>query len=166
MQSTGARAHPAQTRSELPDNSGGSEALPDRVGQLLRLVRNPVGAAGLGRLGEAAAALLLLVAVAAPASALRGAAQARRPRALPGSPRQCRRPVARQCLTGLTNRFSQCLLRLARPPTSVPSEALTRRTAVSGPVRTVVWEGRSRETLPYPDSTSVGMTDQEVPPCY
>ncbi len=27
---------------------------------------------------------------------------------------------------------------------------LTRRTAVYGPVRTVVWEGRSREAPPYP----------------
>jgi len=26
-----------------------------------------------------------------------------------------------------------------------------RRTAVYGPVRTVVWEGRSREAPPYPD---------------
>jgi len=28
---------------------------------------------------------------------------------------------------------------------------LTRRTAVYGSVRTVVWEGQSRETPPYPD---------------
>jgi hypothetical protein len=28
---------------------------------------------------------------------------------------------------------------------------LTRRTAVYGPVRTVVWEGRSREAPPYPN---------------
>jgi hypothetical protein len=27
----------------------------------------------------------------------------------------------------------------------------TSRTAVYGPVRTVVWEGRSREAPPYPD---------------
>ena len=29
--------------------------------------------------------------------------------------------------------------------------ALIRRTAVYGPLCTVVWEGRSREALPYPD---------------
>ena len=29
--------------------------------------------------------------------------------------------------------------------------SLTSRTAVYGPVRTVVWEGRSREAPPYPD---------------
>jgi hypothetical protein len=31
---------------------------------------------------------------------------------------------------------------------------LIQRTAVYGPVRTVVWEGRSRETPPYPDWVS------------
>jgi len=29
--------------------------------------------------------------------------------------------------------------------------SVTSRTAVYGPVRTVVWEGRSREAPPYPD---------------
>ena len=31
------------------------------------------------------------------------------------------------------------------------SASRTARTAVYGPVRTVVWEGRSREAPPYPD---------------
>ena len=31
----------------------------------------------------------------------------------------------------------------------------TSRTAVYGPVRTVVWEGRSREAPPYPDPRSL-----------
>jgi len=31
------------------------------------------------------------------------------------------------------------------------------RTAVYGPVRTVVWEGRGRETSPYPDRAQVGL---------
>jgi len=30
------------------------------------------------------------------------------------------------------------------------------RTAVYGPVRTVVWEGSGREACPYPDSTPTG----------
>ena len=33
---------------------------------------------------------------------------------------------------------------------------LNFRTAVYGPVRTVVWEGRSREAPPYPDSSRQG----------
>ena len=33
------------------------------------------------------------------------------------------------------------------------SASRTARTAVYGPVRTVVWEGRSREAPPYPDQS-------------
>src|SRR5713101_8776406 len=52
---------------------------------------------------------------------------------------------------------AKCLLRRARrrnigPPTC----CLIRRTAVYGPVHTVVWEGRSREALPYPDCLRYG----------
>src|ERR1700704_4682114 len=36
-------------------------------------------------------------------------------------------------------------------PTRVNRVSATSRTAVYGPVRTVVWEGRSREAPPYPD---------------
>src|ERR1022692_2290338 len=35
-------------------------------------------------------------------------------------------------------------------------QCLIQRTAVYGPVRTVVWEGRSREAPPYPDLRCVG----------
>jgi hypothetical protein len=34
---------------------------------------------------------------------------------------------------------------------SPPVLSLTRRTAVYGPVRTVVWEGRAGNRSPYPD---------------
>ena len=40
-----------------------------------------------------------------------------------------------------------------------------RRTAVYGPVRTVVWEGRGREAPPYPDrwrKTEVSFTTRDV----
>src|SRR3954468_1290136 len=36
-------------------------------------------------------------------------------------------------------------------PTADDDEDVSRRTAVYGPVRTVVWEGRSRKAPPYPD---------------
>ena len=39
-----------------------------------------------------------------------------------------------------------------------------QRTAVYGPVRTVVWEGRGREAPPYPDSIGLG-TPVETVPC-
>src|ERR1700737_1545093 len=50
------------------------------------------------------------------------------------------------------------LLRIARPTfRRSPSHCLICRTAVYGPVRTVVWEGRSRETPPYPDQRASGI---------
>ena len=36
-------------------------------------------------------------------------------------------------------------------PSLIEARSATSRTAVYGPVRTVVWEGRRRETPPYPD---------------
>ena len=38
--------------------------------------------------------------------------------------------------------------------------SLTRRTAVYGPVRTVVWEGRVGNRSPYPDPTSLSTAFQ------
>ena len=38
-----------------------------------------------------------------------------------------------------------------RPANTFNRVSATSRTAVYGPVRTVVWEGRSREAPPYPD---------------
>jgi hypothetical protein len=47
----------------------------------------------------------------------------------------------------------KCILQIARPAILVPIVlAQPSRTAVYGPVRTVVWEGRSREAPPYPDA--------------
>ena len=40
-------------------------------------------------------------------------------------------------------------------PLSSRSASQTARTAVYGPVRTVVWEGRSREASPYPDQDNL-----------
>src|ERR1700694_4691510 len=39
---------------------------------------------------------------------------------------------------------------------SCPANRLIHRTAVYGPVRTVVWEGRRREAPPYPDFVGAG----------
>ena len=40
----------------------------------------------------------------------------------------------------------------------------TSRSAVYGPVRTVVWEGRSREAPPYPDLWHRAVIHRPVPP--
>src|SRR5215204_5919347 len=42
-----------------------------------------------------------------------------------------------------------------------PTQRLIHRTAVYGPVRTVVWEGRSRKAPPYPDFREVWAVDFE-----
>src|SRR6202008_1920382 len=48
--------------------------------------------------------------------------------------------------------------------TSSNRVSATSRTAVYGPVRTVVWEGRSREAPPYPDrSDFVRWPDSDLP---
>jgi hypothetical protein len=54
--------------------------------------------------------------------------------------------------------------------TSSNRVSATSRTAVYGPVRTVVWEGRSREAPPYPDRSDFvlcALTDetQRLKPC-
>src|SRR5271155_2222650 len=51
------------------------------------------------------------------------------------------------------HRIAHCLLRLARD-SAIDREThrLTRRTAGCGPACPVVWEGRSCEASPYPDS--------------
>jgi hypothetical protein len=50
--------------------------------------------------------------------------------------------------------------------TSSNRVSATSRTAVYGPVRTVVWEGRSREAPPYPDrSDFVRWPDSDVLKC-
>ena len=61
------------------------------------------------------------------------------------------RPVAAQHLKSHEHCALQRQTRLPRSSSSMRLARLTRRTAVYGPVRTVVWEGRSRETPPYPD---------------
>src|SRR6185503_7052192 len=61
-------------------------------------------------------------------------------------------PMASQSHSRHTPSPARRLLRLARPRTTGRQEDyLIHRTAVYGPVRTVVWEGRSREAPPYPD---------------
>src|SRR5438876_1497860 len=61
--------------------------------------------------------------------------------AAPRSPSQCQSP---------SSVHSVCL-------PSQPANHIIYRTAVYGPVRTVVWEGRSREAPPYPDPRNDGL---------
>ena len=47
-----------------------------------------------------------------------------------------------------------------RPANTFNRVSATSRTAVYGPVRTVVWEGRSREAPPYPDQCPLPQAQQ------
>src|SRR5674476_1534295 len=89
--------------------------------------------------------------------ALRAAKSRPTPRRRPGlggaERRQPTWPLAAQHEPRAQHRLIQCLLHLARPSFSRGSSAdLIHRTAVYGPVRTVVWEGRSREAPTIPVS--------------
>src|SRR6266849_4426073 len=62
------------------------------------------------------------------------------------------------------HRIAQCLLRLARD-SAIDCETyrLTRRTAGCGPACPVVWEGRSCEASPYPDSVELRSDQFAIP---
>src|SRR5207237_1410827 len=84
----------------------------------------------------------------------RAAAATARRRPGPGG-KNCQQPtgpLAAQQQPRAQHGFANCSLRFARSGFHRGTAAcIIRRTAVYGPVRTVVWEGRSRETPPYPD---------------
>src|SRR6266540_2386611 len=85
-------------------------------------------------------------------SLCRAATPRRRPGPGGANRRQPTWPLAAQSKPCAYPCSANCLLRLARPRhTGAPTCRLIHRTAVYGPVRTVVWEGRSREAPPYPD---------------
>jgi hypothetical protein len=65
----------------------------------------------------------------------------------------CKKP----CRTPSSPRSASLPRRSSAPPN-------LRRTAVYGPVRTVVWEGRSRKVPPYPDSRSAASIAVSPPP--
>jgi hypothetical protein len=97
-------------------------------------------------------ALHAMEAMEARTHALCTIAQSRRRRAACGANGwQFSRPVAPRGLPGAQYRTARRLLRIARtPPTEADGEGLTNRTAVYGPARTVVWEGRSGDAPPIP----------------
>ena len=60
--------------------------------------------------------------------------------------------MAAQQKSGLASRLPHRILPVVRDSAIISSQdRLTNRTAVYGPVRTVVWEGIRREADPYPD---------------
>src|ERR1700724_426909 len=102
---------------------------------------------------QAAGARHRLEAVEARAYSLCGAATLRR---RPGPGGTDRREPTRPMAARKQPRAHHCSAKL-RPSLTRPdfrrgtANHIIHRTAVYGPVRTVVWEGRSREAPPYPD---------------
>src|SRR5262249_5694911 len=123
--------------------------------RLFQPLPDPVGPQGARRMDEAASSQRRLEAVEAWTGALSGAAATRRG---PGSRRtnggKRSRSVAHRWLSGPELRAAERLSEFARPTESKWSteRCITNRTAVCGPARTVVWEGRSGNAPPYPDS--------------
>src|ERR1035437_1713240 len=123
------------------------------MARLLRILRNPVGVARPRQVDQTTASGHRLEAMETRACPLCRTVTPRRRPGLGGAERrQPTWPLAAQHEPRAHHRPIQCLLHLARPSFSRGYSAdLIHRTAVYGPVRTVVWEGRSREAPPYPD---------------
>ncbi len=141
-------------------NRQGVVALPYRMARLLRLLRNPVGVEPPRPVDQAKASIHGVEAMEAREHPLRGTAPSRRRAHSGGSNRQSRpRPLADQQQPGASHCLAQRLLRRDQPCfPRAGTGRLINRTAVYGPVRTVVWEGRSREAPPYPDfAQAVGL---------
>jgi hypothetical protein len=125
----------------------------DRLARLLRLLPNSIGVACTRRMDQAAVARHRLEAMELRTRSFCRAATPRRrpgyggpnrwqptwPMAARQQPRTCR---------GFANRVLQINRRCFRRNTAI---RLIQRTAGYGPVRPVVWEGRSREAARYPD---------------
>src|SRR5664279_4796018 len=101
----------------------------------------------------------------------RTATPRRRPRLGGADRRQPTWPLAAQQQPRAYHRVAKRLPRLARIvfPRTQPWR-LIHRTAVYGPVCTVVWEGRSREAPPYPDWGAFAVRDfalsSRAAPCF
>ena len=112
---------------------------PIRMSWLLCVLRNPQRAARIGLVDSAAAARRRLETVATRQDALCRATQAERVTRPGGSNRrELSRPMATQQKSGLALRIPDHLLRFVRTSQASNSTRLTNRTAVYGPVRTVV----------------------------
>jgi len=127
------------------------------MARLFRHLRDAFGVARARPVDQAQASIHRLAAMETRTHPLCGTAPPRRGARLGGANRrQPPRPLAAQQQSGAEHRSIKRLLpqwprpRLRRRKRN----RIINRTAVYGPVCTVVWEGRGREASPYPDSLS------------
>ena len=142
--------------SDTWHQSGGNGDKPvtlsSRLARVLRYLRNTQCVAGLGLVGPSKAACLRLEAMAMRRDEIcRTAKTARVTRPCGSNRRELPRTVADQQKPGPQHRLPHRLLAVVRNSPISTQTRLTNRTAVYGPVRTVVWEGIRREADPYPD---------------
>ena len=124
-----------------------------RLARLLRILRDASGAALPHTLGSVTASVCFVAAVENTTPSPGGTD---RPQGLSTAGgqycRQWSRILAYCPIQSPLRRAEQCLLPIAWSPLiGQGALAIAARTAVYGPVCTVVWEGRSREAPPYPD---------------
>jgi Reverse transcriptase (RNA-dependent DNA polymerase) len=151
VQTPGARADGAASGRQPGADDPRAGSIPSGMGRLLRL--QPVaGAAVARRLGPTTPALRRLGPVEDARQAIPGTAPPKRPRtADERSHLQPQGSLADQLLRSPAQGLHQSSLPSSGFANHEARECLIRRTAVYGPVRTAVWEGRSREAPPYPD---------------
>ena len=140
VQGAGAGSDGPDAGSEHRSDGGATLDLSDRMARVLRLLRDPLGAQGSGLVGQAAIALRRLEAVEAGAHPVRGVKEAGREQESCGQGRRkCSRTVELKPQPSSQLRAAKRLLRFARSSDIGGTEdRLTNRTAVYGPVRTVV----------------------------
>src|SRR6516225_2253249 len=143
----------SQPREECGRCREAPDQLPQWLGGLFRLLPDPERAGGTGRLDPPASAHAALAAMADVAEPETDAGLSWGPRAPCGGSRGVlSRPLGDGHAPGAPRGDGSEVLRPSGTAPAAEHDAnVSRRTAVFGPVRTVVWEGRSREAPPYPD---------------
>src|SRR5450759_581069 len=145
--------HGKEQGEEHGEGDGGTGPVCARLARLFRLLRNPFGVAGFGFVDQEARTVRLLATVEDRPPAVCGTGPAGCEQGVGGKNRRLAlRPVACEPEPGSGPSPVECLSHVVW--TSVlgrGSKRITNRTAVYGPVPTVVWEGRRSDPPPYPD---------------
>jgi hypothetical protein len=153
VQDEGTGDHATGQRRQLGDNDSGTGSVSTGLAKLFRLLRNARGAGVPHALGPLATASGAVATVENSPSSPSSVAGPRGPTAAGHSHGWQRAwPVVPRAGQGPLSRTLQCALRLARPSAFDRRRvAQPTRTAVYGPVRTVVWQGSAGNRRPYAD---------------
>jgi hypothetical protein len=153
---TNVREITRRARRQRGDDDSGTGSVQAGLGQLFRLLRNARGAGVPHALGPLATASRVVATVEnTPPSSRPRYSRWRFVRDWPRIRPAAGSAVVPRTRQGPLGGAVQCLLRLARPfPIDRRCVAQPTRTAVYGPVRTVVWRGSAGDRRPYADLTA------------